>query len=66
MRPKIWLGLLSATRFKVADWAFGCWKCTCAWLPTLKLCQSTTARWLVWLTVRVLPFWLMLACPADT
>jgi len=35
-------------------------------LPTLKVFQSTTAFWLVWLTLRVLPDWLMLAWPAFT
>ena len=32
----------------------------------MKLFQSTTARWLVWLTVKVLAVWLMLAWPAAT
>ena len=66
MRPKMWLGWLSITRLSVADWALGCWKLTVASLPTLKVLQSTTALWLVWLMLSVLPDWLMVACPAAT
>ena len=66
IRPKIWLGWVSMTRFSVADWALGCWKLTVASLPMLKLVQSTTALWLVWLMLSVLADWLMLAWPAAT
>ncbi len=66
MRPKIWLGCMSITRFKVDDCALGCWKLTVAFCPTLKLLQSTMARWLVWFTFSVLPDWLMLAWPVLT
>ena len=48
MRPKIWLGLLSSTRFNVTLLLLGWLKLTCAEAPTLKLCQSMAARWLLW------------------
>ena len=70
MRPKIWLGLASFTRFSVADWALGWLKRTCALAPTLKLPQSTTARALLWLTTMLAAWavllWLMLAAPCTT
>ena len=44
MRPKIWLGLASSTRFKVTLLAEGWLKLTCACAPTLKVCQSIAAR----------------------
>ena len=54
------------TRFKITEDALGCTKLTVAPLPTEKLCQLTAARWLLWLTVRVLAVLLILAAPAVT
>jgi hypothetical protein len=51
MRPKIWLGLLSSTRFSVTLPDEGCTNVTCACDPRLKLCQSMAARLLLWLMV---------------
>ncbi len=66
MRPKIWLGLLSSTRLSVTLLLLGWLKLTCAADPTLKLCQSMAARWLLWLTFSTVALWLMTACPATT
>ncbi|VVE90821.1 hypothetical protein PBR20603_04812 [Pandoraea bronchicola] len=64
--PYIWLGLLSSTRFRMAAFAEGCWKLTVAALPTLNVCQLTTAFCEVCVTFMVLPFVLIVACPAAT
>ena len=47
MRPKIWLGLAPITRLSITLCALGWMNCTWASLPTLKLCQFKTARWLL-------------------
>ena len=70
MRPKIWLGLLSLTRFRVTACALGCTKLILAALPKLKLSQLMTARWLLWLTVMAAAWavavWVMVALPRAT
>ena len=66
IRPKIWLGSLLSTRLIVTLLALGWLNCTCALLPTLKVCQLMAALWLLcWMTM-LAPLWLMLAGPAMT
>ena len=65
MRPRIWLGCWPSTRLSVAALRPAAWlNTTLAWLPRSKRCQSMTARWLAWFTVRVLPWACQLAWPA--
>ncbi len=66
MRPKIWLGCASSTRFSVTLALLGCLKFTCALAPRLKLCQSMAARWLLWVTSKRAPLLPMTAWPATT
>ena len=66
MRPKIWLGSLPCTRFSVTLLAPGCWNCTCAPLPTLKLCQLIAARSLPWVMTMLAPLCAMPAWPELT
>ena len=70
--PKIWLGLASRTRFKVAACALGWLKLTVPVEPTLKVPQLMTARCELWsmfstgaVAVPALPIWAMPAatCP---
>jgi hypothetical protein len=57
---------LSSTRFRIAAFADGCWKLTVAALPTLNVCQLTTALCEVCDTFIVLPLVVIAACPAAT
>ncbi len=66
MRPKIWLGSALITRLSVTLAVLGCWNCTWASLPTLKVCQLMAARSVLWLITMFEPLWLMLALPALT
>jgi hypothetical protein len=45
--PAICDGSGPTTRFSVTALDEGCWKSTVCWLPTLKFCQFTAARWLL-------------------
>ncbi len=64
--PKIWLACVSCTRLSVTEVDDGCAKLTCAWLPTLKVAQSITPRWLAWLTFMRLPDCEIAMLPAAT
>ena len=70
MRPNIWLGLLSFTRFSMTACTLGCTKLILAALPRLKVLQLTTALWLVWLTVIAaacaVAVWVRVAVPRTT
>ena len=66
MRPAICDGSGPVTRFSVTALADGWLKVTLCWLPTLKLCQFTAARWVDWLIAVLLAVWLIAAAPATT
>ena len=64
MRPKMVLASGPVTRLSVAPLPL--LNCTWASLPTLKLCQLMTARWVLWSMTMLAPLRLMLAVPAAT
>ncbi len=66
MRPAICEGSGPTTRFSVTALGDGWLKVTLCWLPTLKLCQLTAARWVDWLIAVLLAVWLIAAAPAIT
>ena len=65
MRPKIWLGLASSTRFKVTLDDDGCRKLTAAAAPTLNVFQSMAARCVLWLMFMVAPDCAIFPVPAT-
>src|ERR1700722_3071458 len=66
MWPAICEGSGPTTRFSVTAEADGWLKLTLCWLPTLKLCQLTAARWLDWLIAVLLALCLMEPVPPIT
>ena len=46
-------GVSPVTRLSSADELFGCWMLTVEPWPMEKLCQLTTALWLVWVMFRL-------------
>ena len=66
IRPAICDGSEPTTRFSVVPWAFGSMNRTVWAEPTLKLCQSMAARWVVWLIVVCVAELEIVADPATT
>ena len=66
MRPKIWLGCASSTRFKVTALAEGWAKLTLALAPRLNVCQSMAPRAvLCWMFIAA-PFCVTTTWPPTT